>query len=312
MQWKQLAHFVAVAEHGSFSQAARESYIAQSSLSQSVLTLEQELGFPLLKRGREGARLTDMGEQVYHDAKELLDRVEGLTQQWKKTYQDQCALQGHLRIGAVPGSHPILINRVLEPLKESCPKLSFNVLEVRDGLLLELLAQRKADLILGVSPEEKWPETEEQARKQNLELLKLRRDSYKIALSKHHALADRTDLTAGDVMGLPLACFFGGDRAAEQYFELGFDPALRVEYTSFDKMIHAAREGSCVSVLPELTVCNSLPLLGGSREDLRFLTVNGFCVPFYHFIGIRRDEPRSGEMDLILRRLRRIFGEELN
>lgn len=77
MQLKQLAYFLAVTDYGSFSKAAEALYIAQSSLSQSVQALEQELGFSLLHRECGGVELTEMGEPVCRDRKELLTKAEG-------------------------------------------------------------------------------------------------------------------------------------------------------------------------------------------------------------------------------------------
>ncbi|MCD7786130.1 MAG: LysR family transcriptional regulator [Oscillospiraceae bacterium] len=311
VQLKQLAYFAAVVEHGSFTRAAASLYLAQSSLSQSVQALEQELGFVLLKRGRSGVAPTEMGRLVYRDVKGLLASMEELTQSWKAAYQTQLSLHASLRIGVVPGAHPILMHLVLDDLRETYPNIRFRVLEARDTVLPAMLAAGQADLILCDVLQDKWAELEAYAQAQKLELTVLREDAYKIAVGAACPLAAKDDLCAQDVRGIPLACYSGGDAAAERFFARFFDPAISVEYTSIEKMIQIAKDGQCVSVLPELTIQNTLALSGAGRDALRFLTVEGFCVPFVHFAAVRLDAEQTTELALVLQKIQQVFREEL-
>ena len=74
MQWtlEQLRHFVAAAESGSFSAAARRLGRAQSAVSTSVGLLEADLGVELFDRSRRNATLTAAGEVMLQEALELL------------------------------------------------------------------------------------------------------------------------------------------------------------------------------------------------------------------------------------------------
>lgn len=305
MQLKQLAYFAAVVEHGSISRAAANLYLAQSSLSQSIQTLEQELGFTLLKRSRDGVLPTEMGELVYSGVKDLLASVEHLTESWKQTYQERCALNGLVRIATVPGAHPILRKQILSRINESYPNVHYRVLEARDTLLLSYLAQDQADLILSDFMERERGNVEAFAQEQGLELVELRADAYKIAVGAGRPLANQNQLTKKDANGLPLACYFGGDAAAELYFERFFNKDISVEYTSIEKMVQEAEQGPGVSVLPELTVRNTYP------DTLRFLTVEGFSVPFVHFVGFRRGAREKKEIDVTVQAIQRVFSDEL-
>jgi DNA-binding transcriptional LysR family regulator len=64
-----LRHFVAVAEEGQVSAAARRLFIAQPALSQSVRTLERELGVELFVRHPRGVALTAAGEDLLVEAR---------------------------------------------------------------------------------------------------------------------------------------------------------------------------------------------------------------------------------------------------
>lgn len=72
MQLKQLSCFAAIIEAKSFTAAARELFISQPTLSQSIQAFEKELGFRLLTRTSTGVAATELGELVLADAKRVL------------------------------------------------------------------------------------------------------------------------------------------------------------------------------------------------------------------------------------------------
>jgi DNA-binding transcriptional LysR family regulator len=72
MTLRQVAYFVAVAEAGSFTLAARKLRIAQPSLSQQVHALERDIGASLLERTARGVRLTAAGREVLPEARAML------------------------------------------------------------------------------------------------------------------------------------------------------------------------------------------------------------------------------------------------
>lgn len=82
MHWtlEQLRHFVAAADAGSFSAAARQVGRAQSAVSTSLGLLEADLGVELFDRSRRNATLTRAGEVLLQEARELLRQAAGLEQ----------------------------------------------------------------------------------------------------------------------------------------------------------------------------------------------------------------------------------------
>jgi DNA-binding transcriptional LysR family regulator len=76
VELRHLRYFVAVADVGTFTQAAERMFIAQPTLSQQIRRLEEMVGAPLLHRCREGVRLTDAGVVLLEESRTLLTRVE--------------------------------------------------------------------------------------------------------------------------------------------------------------------------------------------------------------------------------------------
>ena len=74
MELNWLDDFLALAEQRNFSRAAEQCHVAQPSLSQQILKLEEELGERLFDRTKREARLTPHGEVFLRRAVRILGR----------------------------------------------------------------------------------------------------------------------------------------------------------------------------------------------------------------------------------------------
>ena len=90
---RQLRVFVAVAQHGSFSQAGQSIGLSQSAVSHSIKELEAEMGIRLLDRTTREVMLTEAGQQ-------LATRLERLLEELNTTLLDVRSY-GHQRSGTV-------------------------------------------------------------------------------------------------------------------------------------------------------------------------------------------------------------------
>lgn len=73
MNLKQLEYFVAIAEEGQVTAAARRLHISQPPLSYELAQLERELGVELARRGPRGVTLTEAGRLLYERARRILE-----------------------------------------------------------------------------------------------------------------------------------------------------------------------------------------------------------------------------------------------
>jgi len=76
MELRQLEQFVAVAEERQFTRAANRCSIAQSALSTSIRSLENELGAPLFLRTTRRVTLTEAGQALLTEARRTLTAAE--------------------------------------------------------------------------------------------------------------------------------------------------------------------------------------------------------------------------------------------
>lgn len=72
-----LEYFIALAEHGSFTDAASACYVSQPALSRAIASLEKELGCTIVERGKT-VELTAAGEVLLAEARRILLQIEGL------------------------------------------------------------------------------------------------------------------------------------------------------------------------------------------------------------------------------------------
>ena len=98
MELRHLETLLAIAEEGSFTAAADALNTVQSNVSDQIRQLEQELGVPLLVRGRRGAEPTEFGTLVLERARRVQRELEAMR-------ADLSMLQGleagHARLGVV-------------------------------------------------------------------------------------------------------------------------------------------------------------------------------------------------------------------
>jgi DNA-binding transcriptional LysR family regulator len=98
---RQLAHALAVAEHGSFHAAAEAIGLSQPALSRSIGALEEQLGVRIFDRGRSGIRPTPLGKVVLDRAQLLLTGMRDL--------EREVALHQGLEIGTLAvGVGPVI------------------------------------------------------------------------------------------------------------------------------------------------------------------------------------------------------------
>lgn len=134
LKFSQLRILVAVADAGSFSEAALTLQMSQSAVSYAIATLEEELGVVLLSRGRYGSQLTPVGEQTVDRARQMLQLMEDIVKQANLT---KGLDGGHLRISTFrsPGTH--ILPDVLAEYCRRYPAIAIDIREYDDRTEVE-------------------------------------------------------------------------------------------------------------------------------------------------------------------------------
>lgn len=292
---KDLNSFVAVADTGTLSQAARDVHVAQPALSRRIRALERELGVELLTRHAKGVTLTPAGAAFAQGSRELLEDVASSLARVESTATGR---RGQVVLaatrGAVARGFPTDLQ---ESLRTDYPDIKVLVQDFEQPGPAEAVADGRADLGVGAEAE-LMPEVQSQP----LWLETLDR----VIVPWHHPLAMRDSVSVEDLGVLPFV-FSRGNTS----------PSAR------DRVEHALRRAGLRSPLialegdltaPHLAVAaeRGWTLIARSRaqappEGTVVLNVEGLTVSVA-VIGVWRRDERRPVVLTVLQRMLEIAG----
>lgn len=246
MELRQLKYFIKAAEMLNFSDAAKTLNIAQSSLSQQIRQLEDELNVQLFLRSNHSIRLTEAGElmlpfalRTIHDAEACTDRIRDLQQ----------LLTGTLNIGVTYSFSPILTETVISFMK-LYPRIKLNIVYKPMGELMELLTGRDLDFVLAFKPTRPVSDVESHILFQN---------SLSAVVSSTHPLASKEKVTLAELEKYELALPSKGLQARNAFETLltaYHHFQIRIELNEVNILLKLIRQTSLVTVLAEDSIYN--------------------------------------------------------
>jgi DNA-binding transcriptional LysR family regulator len=144
LKLSQLRALVAIADRGSFSEAALHLELSQSAVSHAIATLEDELGVLLLTRGRQGAVLTPVGGLITDDARQMLRSLQNLCHQ---ADQAKGLQTGEVRIAAFRSVATHILPEVIRQFRQQYPGVIITIDENSHYEIVEnALRQGRADV----------------------------------------------------------------------------------------------------------------------------------------------------------------------
>jgi LysR family hydrogen peroxide-inducible transcriptional activator len=143
MDLKQLAALAAIADHGSFSAAARALHTVQSNVSTHIARLERELDATLVDRAT--GHLTEEGEAVVARARRVQAELDGIEAEVASMTSE---VSGTVRVGVIGTTARWLVPRLLEHMGQAHPKVNVVVVDATTTLLVPRLASGQLDLAI--------------------------------------------------------------------------------------------------------------------------------------------------------------------
>ncbi|TQS29647.1 LysR family transcriptional regulator [Microbispora sp. KK1-11] len=144
MELRHLRYFAAVAEEGSFYQAAQRLLVSQPSLSRQIMDLERRLGQRLFERTSRGVRLTPSGEALLQHARQIL----GLAATTQEIVSEAARARQVVSIGVPPATPGSWLSSVVEAVDRTLPHAELNYVEATSFDQLRLLHEGRLDLCL--------------------------------------------------------------------------------------------------------------------------------------------------------------------
>ncbi len=189
MDVRQLSAIVAIADHGTFSAAARALYTVQSNVSGHVARLEKELGVTLVDRANGG--LTDDGARVVERARRALNEIDDITADITSRH---AAVSGQTRFGVIGTTARWLMPSLLRRLADEHPNVRAVVQEGATSTLVPGVSSGELNAAVVHLPIDD-PE---------LVVDPLFAEDLLLLVGGSHPLAGRTTLTIGELDEYPL------------------------------------------------------------------------------------------------------------
>ena len=277
MELRRFEVFIAVAEEGGFTAAARRIGIVQSAVSGSVRALERELGQALLERTTRRVTLTDAGAALLPEARRVVAAVAAA-----RDAVDAAGggLRGTVRLGAMHALvlAPIRLPDLLAGFRAEHPGVEIRLLhgptstekvrQVRDGRLDLALVGLAPPAPAGVAYSE------------------LKREAMQLACHPDHPLAGRAAVTLSDLAG---ETFVDGppgsaSRATNDaaFAAAGLDRAIAYETNDTSAMVDLVAAALAVAVLPPSVA---------ERDDVRFVALGAQAPAFHVSLALPANRP---------------------
>lgn len=219
MNIQQLRYVVAIANSGTFREAAAKLFVSQPSLSVAVRDLETELGFQIFTRTTTGAVLTNQGMTFYENALEVVKSFDSFEKQFSQSEATEQEF-------SIASQHYDFLSPLITAFSKCNDNFSyFRIFESTTIRILDEVAQGNSEIgIIYINSQNKKGLLQ-RLDKLGLEFVELIPFKTHIYLGKDHPLASKTSLIMTDLEGLPTVRFTQ-DRDDYRYYSENFVEVL--------------------------------------------------------------------------------------
>jgi DNA-binding transcriptional LysR family regulator len=241
MELRQLRYFVAVAETGNISRAARKMFLTQPALSRQIKALEDEIGLCLLGREAHSIHLTAAGEALLSEARDLLQRAEGIADRVRAAGQSV-----RLRVGYAPSLASGLLSGAVANFSQKHPNARVELFDLSTRELLSGLENGTLDVAITVRRERDG---------HGLKWTQLAKVPWRLAVNAQNRLAKRAQISPAEVADEALLVFCKRDYP--EYWDVVTawlreqrqPPTIAGEYDGVNSLLAAVESGLGVAMV---------------------------------------------------------------
>jgi LysR family transcriptional regulator, hydrogen peroxide-inducible genes activator len=248
MEFNQLRYVCAIADTGSFSRAAERCHVAQPSLSQQVLKLEEDLGARLFDRLGRSVRLTEAGRAFLPHARSILHQMEAARSGVEDKRTDvRCSVA----VGVIPTIAPYLIPQYVAAFSKKYPEARLRIAEETTPVLIEELRNLSIDVAILSLP----------LRHKEFEIFPLRTEPLYAVLPKEHPKASARSVALKDLRGEQFVMLRDGhcfrDLSLTACTRAKLNPRIAFESGQFSSLLGMVAAGVGISLVPEMAIDRS-------------------------------------------------------
>lgn len=243
MRLEQLQAFLAIAQTGSFQQAAKKCGVTQSTISRQIQGLEADLGVELFHRTTH-AKLTLGGER-------LLPRVRKICQEWDTAISELADLvagkQPELCIAAIHSICASYLPPVLQKFCHDYPQVQLRVTSLGSDRSLKVLKDGLVDLAIVMH--NRFLITGKE-----MVVKTLYDEPIEVLMAVNHPLAKFESISWNELIKYPQVVFkdgYGMQRLIQDSFDkLGTKLQAALEVNTLDAFRGVVRQGELIALLP--------------------------------------------------------------
>lgn len=249
MNINHLKYFLAVAKHQSFTKAAQEMHISQPSMSKMIRDMEEELGVLLFHRDKKQVILTDAGQAVYQQAKDIIVSFDNLT----TNLADVVTLKkGTLKIGIPPIVGASFFPKIIGEFIQTYPEIELELMEVGSKKIEKAVEEGEVDVgIICSAPYQ--PDA--------FEIYPLIKDPLMVVLPPDHPFSKKNILSLKDLKDEKFVLFREDfslhDHIINCCGSAGFHPQIVCRSSQRDFMMEMVAAKLGIALLPQ-KICQEL------------------------------------------------------
>ncbi len=249
MQIEALKMFCDAVRLHSFTAAAKECRVTQSTISQTVQQLENHLGLKLIERTTRPWKLSSEGKVFYDGCRQIIERYCELEMQ-VKSFHDTLSAVVHVACIYSVGFR--MMNQYCKQFSEICPLAKVQLEYMHPSRIYECV--RNEDVDIGIVS---FPQSD-----RHLEVIPWQSETMVLACRPDHELAKRKEIALNRIAGnrfVGLDRDLGIRREVDRYLRHnGVDVNVVLEFDNIEAIKRAIEAGLGISILPQPTLENEL------------------------------------------------------
>src|SRR5579863_4387018 len=248
--------FVAIADRGSFQNAADELHVTQTAITQRLRKLEDFLGVTLIERTTRSIALTRIGREFLPQARRLLEELSYALMEIRETGK---AERGDVSIACVPTVGVQYLPRIMQEYSARYPHNRIKILDHASSAVADAVLHREAEFGINIAG----------AHHPELSAIPLIEDQYVLICDDEHPLAKRRRVSWRQLQPYPLifAGQVSGNRAP-------LDLALGTSELTLQSFYEVQRSSTAVGLVAERVAAAVVPRLAiqkGAYPSIRMI-----------------------------------------
>lgn len=242
LSYRMIRYFLAVAETGKMTSAAKALNVSQSAITLAVRELEQELQVQLLERSRSGVTLTRRGEFFLQHARDIDEAFARAS----ASVKDENDIRGEIRLGVTETLSSYFLFPQLTRFRKKYPNVQFVVEEHERETLERMLIEKDLDLALLLTSN---------IARQEIETATFHFSQRRLWVAPGHPLSKRASVSFMDIAPFPYAVLTvdEADQQAERYWsQNGARPNVIFRSAAIEAIRSFVSTGEAVTILSDV------------------------------------------------------------